>query len=616
MPPKNRNPAGWHFIRQRLQAAQQPPSSDSSDLEFSDEEVNDMLRPAPRRPLDLILRPQRDDPPLPHLAIRRPAPRRESPDREDEADEEAFEEQVMERRPMANPPPRPRIAPRHPLELHMLAEQDDEIPLEQLINGPRPEQNELAQAMMGPPPLRLPPLAIRGPAPRQEEEEHDIFDDDALEEQIIQQQQQQQQPQQRRVAPVRQVRVAAPAPAPVAVPVRQIRGRIERRLPGGPIRNHCGRMISAVSWLFVLRLQENDPAAPNYSDPNDPFRLPPLQELQRRGAAQFANVPHPIYIRYQMEQGTNNDPLFGDSLHLQGYLEFDQPITAEGIVEVMGWTNWDMSDIWLANRKGLRQSILDYVWKDPTCVVDANDVPLVRVEEGTLRGEDFITQGARVRQMIMDGGSYNDVGNTFPDVVLNHGGNVHRQITERERGKEKKKRDVKVYVRWGDPGTGKTYGIFDFHGIDSVYNKTGGKWFDGYDYRKHKVLLLDELNSSEVQITDLLKWLDSYPVYVEQKGSTLNAEWETVYITSNTAPSKWYPGLNAATKEALYRRLLTGGITRYVNASKPHCLDRLAADRINDPLSEDNQQVLFVNVVNGVPQLASDEAPEPAVVPE
>ena len=80
-------------------------------------------------------------------------------------------------------------------------------------------------------------------------------------------------------------------------------------------------------------------------------------------------------------------------------------------------------------------------------------------------------------------------------------------------------------------------------------------WFDGYN--GDKTLLLDELRGN-IKLSYLLQILDPYPLKVEVKGGTVNAEWDRVFITTNTPPEKWYPRVSAEdprTFEALLRRI-------------------------------------------------------------
>lgn len=57
-----------------------------------------------------------------------------------------------------------------------------------------------------------------------------------------------------------------------------------------------------------------------------------------------------------------------------------------------------------------------------------------------------------------------------------------------------------------------------------------------------------------IDVAQLLRWLDRYPVIVEIKGSSVVLKAKKIWFTSNLSPEDWYPGLDSATKEALLRR--------------------------------------------------------------
>lgn len=111
-------------------------------------------------------------------------------------------------------------------------------------------------------------------------------------------------------------------------------------------------------------------------------------------------------------------------------------------------------------------------------------------------------------------------------------------------------RQVKVHVRWGASGTGKTKYVMD---MDDVYlfSDYEGMWFDGYE--GEKILLIDEFYGG-IKYSDFLRILDGYQIRRNVKNSHTYGEWTTIYITSNKPPDEWYErGLTPA----LARRLTT-----------------------------------------------------------
>ena len=108
------------------------------------------------------------------------------------------------------------------------------------------------------------------------------------------------------------------------------------------------------------------------------------------------------------------------------------------------------------------------------------------------------------------------------------------------------------YVFWGATGTGKSRRAWDEAGLDAYGKDPCTKWFCGYRGQSH--IVLDEFRGA-IGISHLLRWLDRYPVSVENKGSALPLMATTFWITSNVDPRLWYPDLDDETLAALIRRL-------------------------------------------------------------
>jgi len=109
-----------------------------------------------------------------------------------------------------------------------------------------------------------------------------------------------------------------------------------------------------------------------------------------------------------------------------------------------------------------------------------------------------------------------------------------------------------VNVFYGRTGTGKSRRAWEEAGLCAYAKDPRSKWWDGYQGEKN--IIIDEFRGA-VDVSHLLRWLDRYPLRVECKGSSLPLEATTFWITSNLAPSSWYPELDEQTREALLRRL-------------------------------------------------------------
>lgn len=107
-------------------------------------------------------------------------------------------------------------------------------------------------------------------------------------------------------------------------------------------------------------------------------------------------------------------------------------------------------------------------------------------------------------------------------------------------------------VYWGATGVGKSRRAWDEAGLEAYPKDPRTKFWCGYSGQTNVVI--DEFRGG-IDISHLLRWLDRYPVIVEVKGSSVVLKAEKIWITSNLKPRNWYPDLDAATYEALERRL-------------------------------------------------------------
>lgn len=110
-----------------------------------------------------------------------------------------------------------------------------------------------------------------------------------------------------------------------------------------------------------------------------------------------------------------------------------------------------------------------------------------------------------------------------------------------------------VYVFWGPTGTGKSRRAWDEAGFDSYPKDPRTKFWDGYN--RHEHVVMDEFRGT-IDVANLLRWFDRYPVIIENKGSSTVLSATKFWITSNLSPKQWYPDIDSATLAALLRRLV------------------------------------------------------------
>lgn len=111
-------------------------------------------------------------------------------------------------------------------------------------------------------------------------------------------------------------------------------------------------------------------------------------------------------------------------------------------------------------------------------------------------------------------------------------------------------RTVLVYV--GATGLGKSRRAWYEAGWSAYPKDPNTKFWDGYQGQENVVM--DEFRG-KIDISNILRWTDRYPVSVETKGSGCVFNAKRFWITSNVHPGVWYPDLDQETKDALMRRL-------------------------------------------------------------
>ncbi len=118
-------------------------------------------------------------------------------------------------------------------------------------------------------------------------------------------------------------------------------------------------------------------------------------------------------------------------------------------------------------------------------------------------------------------------------------------------------RDVSVTYVFGVTGAGKSRGVLDKHGPGNVYRVTDYKHpFDGY--KNEEVIAFDEFRS-QISISDMLHYLDIYPIQLPARYSNKFASYTKVYIISNEPLEKQYEddrtSKDSETWQAFLRRI-------------------------------------------------------------
>ncbi len=155
------------------------------------------------------------------------------------------------------------------------------------------------------------------------------------------------------------------------------------------------------------------------------------------------------------------------------------------------------------------------------CKKDGKWIEFGKVPEQGKRNDISVIKG-----LVTDGSE------STAEIILNHCENLqHIHIVEKVMKYLQPKRPIsplRVYWLFGPPGSGKTHYVWS-NNVE-VYCPISEKWWDGYN--GEKAILIDDFRPSWCSFIRLLTLLDRYPLRIEAKGTSFQAHWDTVYITT------------------------------------------------------------------------------------
>lgn len=243
------------------------------------------------------------------------------------------------------------------------------------------------------------------------------------------------------------------------------------------------------------------------------------------------------YLCFGIEVGESGTP------HLQGYVDFINARTIGGLKKINKEIHWDA-------RKGTWNQAVDYC--KGLCEKKGNKLNPQFFEKGTPNMQGARNDIKNIVTCIQEGYSNRDIIEEHEDKalrIINHINTVRSIWFEQKRNW---KMDVRIY--YGPPGTGKTRAVFDEFGVDNIYVKMVGKWWDGY--RGESCVLIDDFDPDgcfDITFDFYLKLMDRYPMRVEWKGGSGEFYSKTIIFTSNFDPDGWFP--KKYNRNAFFRRV-------------------------------------------------------------
>lgn len=148
------------------------------------------------------------------------------------------------------------------------------------------------------------------------------------------------------------------------------------------------------------------------------------------------------------------------------------------------------------------------------------------------------TLSEEILEMIENGCKEYEIIKAFPSAI-NKINNIRQtiEIINKEKFKDKRRNITVLYI-WGKSGAGKTSHVMNMYGDSNVYRVTDYKHpFDDYDGQK--ILVFEEFRSS-LDIADMLKYLDLYPIMLPCRYANKVAMFETIYILTNIPIEEQY----------------------------------------------------------------------------
>lgn len=204
--------------------------------------------------------------------------------------------------------------------------------------------------------------------------------------------------------------------------------------------------------------------------------------------------------------------------HYQGYIEFNKAYSFTRIKQALGEAH-------LEARRGTPQEAADYCKKDGDTY-----------ERGEISRQGNRSDIDEAAQLTLESGP-KAVAEHSPGtyVKFHRGFHALHSITQANKPRE----PPTVSFLYGPAGCGKTRLAYG-DGVDVAKLCLARGWFDGY--HGQSTAILDDLDgaASHLSLSELLNYLDRYPVLVPVKGSHEPFVATTIYVTSNKHWKQWY----------------------------------------------------------------------------
>ena len=309
-------------------------------------------------------------------------------------------------------------------------------------------------------------------------------------------------------------------------------------------------MSKSRNWVFTRQSTPEEAAV--WERANESAALLP-EPFNWHGDAQVT------YVSYQIERAPDTG-----KLHVQGMISFKNPKGMSLVKHTIG------------NEPHVE------ICKDPVKAAEYTQKAETRVAGPWEHGEKPVGKGKKkvkvmeeIYKAVKSGRRTSDMVDANPGFIA-HGNAIKlaRFCVNETHSDRQRLKALKVILSYGETDLGKTYSAINFIAKDGDYYivsppmvKGGAVWFDGYEGQK--TLILDDWDGQCIPISSLKRWLDVYKLQLQVKGGYTWAEWDTVVITSNLHPNRWFINFDGTENSAIvqpFRRRITE-IRHYIEKS-------------------------------------------------
>lgn len=279
------------------------------------------------------------------------------------------------------------------------------------------------------------------------------------------------------------------------------------------------------------------------------------------------------YVCFQLEVGDSGTP------HYQGMVQFQN-------AKQFGYIKRRLPRIHLQPMRGLPHQAHAYCTKEqgriqgPWEEGEMSGAQGERTDLTSLKQE--ILQGKSQKQLLVETDKYDKTLARY-----RHWFNMVCSCITREPNLE-----LECWLLIGPTGTGKTRLAYNHFAAEDLFRcplSNGTIWFDGY--QSQPILLMDDFvgKASKWPLTNLLQFIDVYPIQLPVKGSYVPRNSDKIIFTTNIHPCDWYDYTTRQTQyDALARRFTK--VLYYVELTDEE-MESESTNEISDDISDDLRSI-------------------------